>query len=62
MATRTLTLQAASPADAETVVSGYLVQGFHIANRTPSAVTLMKPKKFSVVWAVIGFSSACFRS
>ncbi len=55
MATKILTLQAATQADAESIVSGYIAQGFHIANRTAAAITLMKRKEFSYFWAVIGF-------
>lgn len=54
-ATRTMSLQAPTPNDLETMIMGYIAQGFNIANRTPTSVTLIKRKEFSVLWAVIGF-------
>jgi hypothetical protein len=33
----------------------YVMQGFAVANREAHGVTMVKPKQFSVVWAVVGF-------
>lgn len=55
MATKTVSLQAASMQELENTVSGYIAQGFSLANRTPTTVTLIKRKHFSVFWGVIGF-------
>src|SRR5713226_8327468 len=38
----------------ESAVSGYIAQGFVVANRTPTSVTLVKRKQFSIVMLVIG--------
>ena len=38
----------------ESAISGYIAQGFVIANRTPTAVTLVKRKQFSIPILVIG--------
>jgi hypothetical protein len=38
----------------ESAVSGYIAQGFVVANRTPTGVTLVKRKQFSIVALVIG--------
>jgi hypothetical protein len=35
------------------MVRGYIAQGFHIAKRTPAAITLTKAKQFVIIWAVI---------
>ena len=55
MATRTISLQAPTQQDIETMISSYIAQGFVVANRTPTSVTLTKRKEFSILWAVIGF-------
>jgi hypothetical protein len=55
MATRSMSVQAATPQDLETMTMSYIAQGFSVANKTPSQVTLIKRKEFSVLWAVIGF-------
>src|SRR5690242_16360941 len=38
----------------ESAVTGYIAQGFLVANRTPTSVTLVKRKQFSIVALVIG--------
>lgn len=55
MATRSISVQAATPQDLETMTMSYIAQGFSVANKTPMQVTLIKRKEFSVLWAVIGF-------
>ena len=45
----------ASSAEIDSAVTGYLAQGFIVANRTPASVTLQKRKEFKMMWAVIGF-------
>lgn len=37
------------------MITGYIAQGYNVANRTPTSVTLIKRKQFSILWAVIGF-------
>jgi hypothetical protein len=44
-----------SAAEMDQAVTGYLAQGFTVANRTTTSVTLQKRKEFSVLWAVLGF-------
>ena len=55
MATRSIALTAPSAQDLETMTMGYIAQGFSVANKTPTSVTLIKRKEFSILWAVIGF-------
>ena len=55
MATRSVAVQATSQQEMENMISGYIAQGFNVANRTATSVTLVKRKEFSVLWAVIGF-------
>lgn len=55
MATATMALQVNSQQEMESAIQGYIAQGFNVANRTPTSVTLVKRKEFSVLWAVIGF-------
>ncbi|MFI5273357.1 MAG: hypothetical protein ACHQ4H_10045 [Ktedonobacterales bacterium] len=55
MATVGMNLQVNSMQEMETAIQNYIAQGFNIANRTPTSVTLIKRKEFSVLWAVIGF-------
>lgn len=55
MATRSMSVAAATPQDLETMTMSYIAQGYSIANKTPTQVTLIKRKEFSVLWAVIGF-------
>jgi hypothetical protein len=38
----------------ESAVTGYIAQGFVVANRTPTSVTVVKRKQFSIVALVIG--------
>lgn len=55
MATASMALQVNTQQEMESMIQGYIAQGFNIANRTPTSVTLIKRKEFSVLWAVIGF-------
>jgi hypothetical protein len=55
MATRSTAVQATSQQELENMVASYIAQGYNVANRTPSSVTMIKRKQFSVLWAVIGF-------
>lgn len=55
MATASMALQVQSQQEMESAIQGYIAQGFSIANRTPTSVTLVKRKEFSILWAVIGF-------
>jgi hypothetical protein len=43
------------PAHLPSIIDGYVMQGFAIAAREPTSVTMVKRKEFNVVWAVIGF-------
>jgi hypothetical protein len=36
-------------------ITSFLAQGYIIANRTPTSVTLQKAKQFSILWTVVGF-------
>jgi hypothetical protein len=38
----------------DTAIDTWIVQGYTVANRTPTSATLVKPKQFNVLWAVIG--------
>lgn len=38
----------------EAALTGYLAQGYVVANKTATRATLQKPKEFSVLWAVVG--------
>ncbi len=53
MATRSISLQAASSQDLETMTMSYIAHGFTIANKTSAQVTLIKKKPFPVVWLII---------
>lgn len=55
MATASMALQVHSQQEMESAIQGYVAQGFNIASRTPTSVTMVKRKEFSVLWAVIGF-------
>jgi len=39
----------------EQAITQYVAQGFVVANRSATAVTMIKKKEFKVIWAVIGF-------
>lgn len=54
MATASMALQVNTPQEMESMIQGYIAQGFNIANRTPTGVTLIKRKEFSILWLVIG--------
>lgn len=45
----------ASVAEMDQTITGYLAQGFVVANKTSTSATLQKKKEFSVLWAVVGF-------
>lgn len=45
---------AQSQAELDNSVASYVRQGFTIASRTPSTVTLVKPKRFSILMLLIG--------
>lgn len=53
MATKAISLQAATPQDLETMTMGYIARGFTIMNKTPAQVTLLKKKQFSTTWLII---------
>ena len=53
MAIKKVTVSSAGEIDA--AVTSYLAQGFVVANRTATTVTLQKRKEFKMLWAVIGF-------
>jgi hypothetical protein len=36
-------------------INMYVLQGYAVAAREPTSVTLVKRKQFSIVWAVVGF-------
>ncbi len=55
MATATTMLQVQTPIELESMSTGYIAQGYIIASRTPTSITLIKRKEFSVLWLVIGF-------
>jgi len=44
-----------SDAQFDATVNSYIAQGFVVANRTPSAATMLKRKEFNILWAIIGF-------
>jgi len=44
-----------SVASMEQAITSYITQGFSVVNKTPTSVTLLKRKQFSIMWAVIGF-------
>lgn len=39
----------------DAAITGYIVKGYLVANRTPTSATLQKAKKFSILWALVGF-------
>ena len=43
-----------SSEEMESALTGYLAQGFVVANKTATSATLQKPKEFSILWAVVG--------
>lgn len=44
----------ATAAEMDQIITGYLAQGFVVANKTATSATLQKRKEFSVLWAVVG--------
>lgn len=54
MAARVRVLEVGSTVELEQAISSYVVQGFVLANKTPSSATMIKRKEFSILWAVIG--------
>ena len=55
MAAKVQIIEVGSPQEMETAISSYVVQGFSLANKTPSSATMIKKKEFNVIWAIIGF-------
>jgi hypothetical protein len=39
----------------ESAITSYITQGYTVMNKTATAVTLIKRKQFSTLWAVLGF-------
>jgi hypothetical protein len=54
MATNYWRFEARNQAELDAMISKYVVSGFYIANRTPTMVTLVRRKQFSIVALVIG--------
>lgn len=54
MAAHVQVLEVNSPAEVDAAISSWIVQGYVLANRTPTSATMMKKKEFSALWAVIG--------
>jgi len=44
-----------SVSDMESMVQSYIIQGYNVAHKTDSTVTLVKPKQFNWIIAVAGF-------
>ena len=44
-----------SPQELDSTITGYLAQGYTVANRSSDSATMQKKKEFSVLWAVVGF-------
>lgn len=55
MAAQVQVIEVNSPAEVDTAISSWVVQGYVLANRTPTSATMVKKKEFSALWAVIGF-------
>lgn len=55
MAAKVQVVEVGTAQEMETAISSYVVQGYALANKTPSSATMMKRKEFSALWAVIGF-------
>ena len=55
MAAKVQVVEVSTPQEMETAISSYVVQGYVLANKTPSSATMIKKKEFSILWAVIGF-------
>jgi hypothetical protein len=47
-------VQVTAPDQLHQAVSSYIVQGYTVANQTPSSATMMKKKEFSILWLVVG--------
>jgi hypothetical protein len=54
MAAQVQVVEVTSVAEIDTAISAWIAQGYTVANRTPASATLIKPKQFSILWAVIG--------
>ena len=48
-------VEVTTPQEMETAISSYVVQGYVLANKTPTSATMIKKKEFNIVWAIIGF-------
>ncbi|MGH9169765.1 MAG: hypothetical protein ACRD0Z_02670 [Acidimicrobiales bacterium] len=55
MAASVKVIEVPAPEFLDQAINAYVVQGFTVANRTPYSVTMVKPKKFEILWAVVGF-------
>lgn len=54
MAAQAINVQVNSPVQMESTVAGYIAQGFNVASRTPASVTMIKRKRISYFWVIIG--------
>lgn len=55
MAAQVQVIEVHSPAEVDSAISAWVVQGYVLANRTATSATMVKKKEFSALWAVIGF-------
>lgn len=54
MAAKVSVLEVGTPGELDQAITSYVVQGFALANRTPTSATMVKRKEFSILWTVIG--------
>ena len=54
MAAQVQWVQVTAPDQLHQAVSSYIVQGYTVANQTPTSATMMKKKEFSILWLVVG--------
>ena len=47
-------VEVTTPQEMETAISSYVVQGYALANKTPTSATMIKKKEFNIVWPIIG--------
>jgi hypothetical protein len=55
MAAKIQRVSVSSIAEMEMAITTYGAQGFDVLNKTANSVTLVKRKRFNVIWSVIGF-------
>lgn len=55
MAAQVQVIEVSTPTEVDAAISSCVVQGYVMANRTPTSATMVKRKEFSALWAVIGF-------